>query len=278
MSPRENCAFDKLLMKNFPHILEMIFFSLDYRSFSNCKKVSNAWTEVLKSVSFQKEANSFYEEERDNNEEKLTRACNARRIQHLLSIGVDPNCEDRWGITPLYRACQRGRPEVVKMLLDAGADPNMSTLLNSPLYAAVKFARGKRHNSVIKLLLDAGTDPNQKNSYGYALHTAITESNIEAVKLLINAGADPNKSNKEYTPRDDLYLPYFDTPLHKTARINKNKESRAIEIVEILLKAGADPHKPNNKGKTALDLAEVEGNTGVAALLQGAMKSFQKHF
>ena len=38
-----NCAFDKVLSKNVPHILEKIFFSLDYNSFISCQDVCNTW-------------------------------------------------------------------------------------------------------------------------------------------------------------------------------------------------------------------------------------------
>ena len=202
MLPTEVCAFDQLVTKNVPHILEMIFFSLDYKSFANCRKVSNTWREFLTSMLFQKRANSVYIKERVRCEKKLLKCSDAAKVHNILSIGVDPNRLDSWGLTPLYCACKNGKPEVVKLLLRAGAGPDISFTKKYPLYAAVERAKGKNHAYVIKLLLEAGADANKRGSYGNApLHEASIKGNIEVAKLLLNAGADPNirntKNNKK---------------------------------------------------------------------------------
>ena len=57
----DNCSgFDVLLTKNVPHILEKIFFSLDYKSFITCREVSKLWKELLTSKSFQMKEKSVY--------------------------------------------------------------------------------------------------------------------------------------------------------------------------------------------------------------------------
>ena len=48
-----NCAFEMLLSKSVPHVLEKIFFSLDYDSFKNCHQVCNGWKDLLISEPFQ---------------------------------------------------------------------------------------------------------------------------------------------------------------------------------------------------------------------------------
>ena len=40
------CEFDKLFTRSVPHILERIFFSLDYVSFTACRDVCKAWSEL----------------------------------------------------------------------------------------------------------------------------------------------------------------------------------------------------------------------------------------
>jgi len=46
----------------------------------------------------------------------------------LLSSGADPDVVDRLGETPLYYAVLRGELEAVRVLLKAGADPNIKNL------------------------------------------------------------------------------------------------------------------------------------------------------
>ena len=45
---------DKLISASVPHILEKIFFSLDFGSFNTCLAVSPAWNELLSSECFLK--------------------------------------------------------------------------------------------------------------------------------------------------------------------------------------------------------------------------------
>ena len=54
------CAFDKLFTKSVPHILEKIFFSLDYHSFKISKEVSNTWKKVLASEAFKRMGKSVF--------------------------------------------------------------------------------------------------------------------------------------------------------------------------------------------------------------------------
>ena len=65
-------GFDALLKKNVPHILEKIFFNLDYKSFLTCRKVSKKWRDLLTSKSFQlKEKTVYIEELRNHIKEAL---------------------------------------------------------------------------------------------------------------------------------------------------------------------------------------------------------------
>ena len=55
--------FDILLSRNVPHILESIFFSLDYESFKECFAVSKTWHTLFKSEMYQKKAKSLFHDE-----------------------------------------------------------------------------------------------------------------------------------------------------------------------------------------------------------------------
>ena len=90
------CAFDKLFAKSVPHVLEKIFFFLDYTSFKKCLEVSAIWNGLLTSESFQRRGKFVFRRVirrelfyalKDSNTEKVTR---------ILSSGmVDVNYAGR---------------------------------------------------------------------------------------------------------------------------------------------------------------------------------------
>ena len=260
---------------NVPHVLEMIFFSLDYKSYANCKKVSNMWRELLAFKSFQQKANSIYIQERVKNEKELMKCRVAKKVQNLLSIGVDPNCQNSWGLTPLYFACKNGKPAVVKLLLDAGADPNKITSknFNYPLYVVVQWVEDKNHTSVVKLLLEAGADPNKRSNNRTApLHVASSKCNIEVAKLLLNAGADPNIPDGLFgcTPLHSALMSHFNAYHSDRSRGTdlQKMESEFVKMVEVLVKAGADPCLSDYEGISALDLAKTKGQMTQVKIVQ----------
>ena len=51
-----HCPLDELFTRNVPHILENIFFSLDYESFKTCMEVNKGWHELLTSRFYNKKA------------------------------------------------------------------------------------------------------------------------------------------------------------------------------------------------------------------------------
>lgn len=119
---------------------------------------------------------------------------------YCLSKGKDPNAKDsNAGLTPLFWAVDLSQtPEVVKILLDAGADFNTRNVLGStPLHWAAHFSRTPE---MVKILLDAGADPNTR-TYDFQstpLHFAVRntkDQSIGVVKVLLNAGADPRIRN-----------------------------------------------------------------------------------
>lgn len=125
-----HCEFDKLFRISAPHILERVFFSLDYDSFMACREVCKTWRELYSSELYRQKAEELIEEKR-NNEEKLWQfinAGNAEEVGKLLSSGVSPNFSRNGmtplhnGMTPLHLAVQKGNEDVVKLLLNAGAD------------------------------------------------------------------------------------------------------------------------------------------------------------
>ena len=106
------------------------------------------------------------------------------------------------GFTALHLAAFFGKPEVARMLLDAGASVDTYTtndFANQPLHAA---AAG-RHLEVCRLLLAAGADVNATQHGGYTpLHEAAQHGDVEMVELFLSAGADASMRVAEGSPAD----------------------------------------------------------------------------
>ena len=254
-----SCGFDTLFNKNMPHILEKIFLSLDYESLKTCYNVSNQWKEFITSDSFKGKARKQFSSDIEEEETWLCVASNMGNIDEvrsLLRYGlVDVNyvgwIHDR---TALHEASQGGHNNVVKVLLDQGADPNIQAdkeYGKTPLHMA---AVGN-HKEVVKTLLDKGADPNKEDEGKETpLHFASYKGFNGVVKLLLDGGADPNTVG---TPE------IVGTPL-LFAVLGSQKE-----VVQTLVDAGADPNKGNEEIST-LDLARERGLDEIVRILVGA--------
>ena len=65
------CNFVPLFSSSFPHVLEKIVFSLDYKSYKNCLEVSDEWKGVLTSENYKTNGRSIFKEEIVEDEKKL---------------------------------------------------------------------------------------------------------------------------------------------------------------------------------------------------------------
>jgi adenosylhomocysteine nucleosidase len=122
------------------------------------------------------------------------------------NIDDDPESVHRLspdGYSALHLAAFFGKPEIARLLLDAGAAVDRYTtndLANQPLHAA---AAG-RHIEICRLLLAAGADVDATQHGGYTpLHEAAQHGDAEMVELFLSAGADPTIAVPEGgTPAD----------------------------------------------------------------------------
>ena len=105
-----------------------------------------------------------------------------------VSCGAAIDCKDKSGMRPLLYAALYGRPELVHMLLNAGATKQGLALLN----AASGGTPG--NTAVAKQLLCY--EKKLKRCHGggsvldYALFLAAREGHLEMATLLLDAGAD----------------------------------------------------------------------------------------
>jgi len=120
------------------------------------------------------------------------------RIQEILQTSpsrVSEHAPD--GFTPVALAAFFGQPAAVKTLIAAGADVNAAAknpLKVAALHAAV--AGGKL--DIVKAILEAGADPNAQQQAGFrAIHEAGTKGNRALAELLLAHGADPSLPNDQ---------------------------------------------------------------------------------
>ena len=120
---------------------------------------------------------------------------NVDAVKKRISSGLlDLNKNNRLA-TPLHIASSHGYPEVVKLLLDAGADPAVALL----------HASMGGHSDVVKTLLDSGgelimsnpTNPHYINYRGVTLlHIAAMSGHKDYVQRAMDKGTDPNVADR----------------------------------------------------------------------------------
>ena len=110
------------------------------------------------------------------------------------------------GYSPLGLAAFFKRREVVRFLLDAGADPRPASHQGgfTPLHSAVATDAGTSDIEIVRMLLAKGADPNAKSQSGSTpLHTIAFTGDRASLDLLLEHGADPAISNSDgKTPAD----------------------------------------------------------------------------
>ncbi|MFH0947290.1 MAG: ankyrin repeat domain-containing protein [Planctomycetota bacterium] len=158
----------------------------------------------------------------------------------LLDAGADPNLTaSSW--TPLHFACANGLEILAEMLLLGGAGLEARNEQgNTPLLLAVDWEKPR----VYQVLKQYGADLRAVDEEGFtALAIAALNGNAELVQALLDDGLDPDQANQDGF-----------TPLMQAA------EGCQLETVRVLLRRGADPSLRDSKGRTALDLAIEQGN------------------
>ncbi|KAK5083040.1 hypothetical protein LTR05_006922 [Lithohypha guttulata] len=164
-------------------------------------------------------------------------------VRILLDAGANPANHNSFHGSALDLAAFRGRESIVRMLLAPGASVNPK---GGSRYTALTAACSHGHLEIVSLLLAAGADVHALDRTGRsALVIAVRAGHKELVKMLLNAGANVNK--RDYQQTTALMWACY---------------HRHSQVVEILLESGADITATNWRGKTVLQLAIVEALRG----------------
>ncbi len=188
-------------------------------------------------------------------------------IRMLLNAGANANISNRYGMTPLIQAAINGNGEVISMLLDAGADPNTTTLEgdNAILNAA-------KTGSVmgVQALIEAGANVNSLDGYLFQtpLMWAASANQAEIVRLLIDNGANMDFRSPVLELRGirqgGVAGDFPDgglTALHHAAREN------AIDAARVLIERGADLDVLDPQDVSPLRIAIINANIDLAKML-----------
>lgn len=208
----------------------------------------------------------------------------------LLTGTVERDGQGGW--TPLHLAVAEGHEEIVRLLVDAGADLTTRTDFNrTPLHVALQLrpemvpvlreigaqvdAPSAAYLGDVDELtsrLEDGTDPGDRVGGLDLLSWAAFAGATATAALLLERGADPDsgalhsaaggarpalvrlllEAGADVNRRDPAT---GRTPLH--AAIGAEPGSDALEVVGMLLAAGADVNAITTDGASALDMSRV---------------------
>ena len=172
---------------------------------------------------------------------------NLEVVKILVDNGADVNSSVSKNTRALILAAERDKFEIVKYLVENGADVNLRDYGNTTALMMASF----ENLEIVRYLIEKGADVNAKNNNKYtALSQATLTGHIDIVKCLVENGIDVNSKD------------YFDN----TALISASENGR-LNIVKYLVEHGADVNIANELNITALSIASQLGRFEVVKYL-----------
>jgi ankyrin repeat protein len=169
----------------------------------------------------------------------------------LVRAGANPNAIDPHGRTALFYASQANNVDFAKVLLELGADPNIS------ISAASNTSYGRQQGSTPLMA---------------AMHWYPLTSDTTMFEMLLESGADPNYRNaSRYDEERDLTTRGAVTFAGQTV-LTRAATDGLLSLARVALEHGADPLLPRQDGALPEAIARRHGHLEVAALIASYVK------
>ncbi len=171
------------------------------------------------------------------------------QVRQLIADGSDVDAQDGYGNTALMHASSLDRPEIVEMLLNAGADVNSRNFFyeSTALMCAAENGRA----NIVEILLNRGADVNAQDGYGNtALVYAAMYGFLDVVQMLLEYGA--NVDAQTQSGKTALMIASELKEILKGPRYDPNAN---LQIVEKLLAAHPDVDLKDEWYRTAFSIA-----------------------
>ncbi|XP_060077187.1 uncharacterized protein LOC132556762 [Ylistrum balloti] len=165
-------------------------------------------------------------------------------VKVLIENGADVNIVIRGGETPLHHAAKEGHLEIVKTLLGRKADLNAQDEKGE---RSLTLAAQNGHADVVKYLLKCGADMYHKNHFGFdSWYYAMTQHNEIVLRELTEHYTNLRSSNENVK-----------SPLCIAASLGN------CSMIKILLKMRVDPEETDEDGNTFIHHAAINNQGDV---------------
>ncbi|KAH6663685.1 ankyrin repeat-containing domain protein, partial [Halenospora varia] len=199
-------------------------------------------------------------------------------VEVLLQMGANPDAEGEEFGNALQAAAFDGTEEIIRLLLDAHANPNR--VYGDDTYGtALQAAAYEGTLSNVELLVERGAKINasQCGKYGSALQAACHADSRDVVQYLLAKGVNPNVRGGPLTypiiaATNFGYGTIVEYLVAAGADVNvKNEEDNGsalinaamelpLAIIQLLIERGANIHDVDNDGDNALTAAAAAGD------------------
>ena len=178
----------------------------------------------------------------------------------VIKKELNAKCPPYTRCKPITFAAENGNLAILKMLLDAGADPDGATSYgDTPLIIALM----NNQIEVVDILLEYKADVNKTNQFGASpLMGGVWNGDKKLVEKFIANGADVNQTFPFMNPTTEQ-LQENTSPLSLAVQMDK------AEIAEILMQNKASQTIRDSLGKTVADYAKESKNSKIRKLFNG---------